>query len=79
MGGLARLGFLANLLSRPMLVGFMTGIAFVMIASQLGKIIGTSLSGHEFAWQTGSFISHIDDVHWSMATLAAAVVALQIA
>jgi SulP family sulfate permease len=41
-GALARLGFLANMLSRPVLVGYMTGIAILMIASQLGKITGAS-------------------------------------
>ena len=33
LSGLARLGFPANLLSRPVLVGYMTGIAIVMIVS----------------------------------------------
>ena len=45
VGALARLGFLANMLSRPVLVGYMTGIAILMIASQLGKITGAPVSG----------------------------------
>ena len=35
---LARLGFLANLLSHPVLIGYMAGIAVLMIVSQLGKV-----------------------------------------
>ena len=35
--GLARLGFLADLLSKPVLVGYMAGVAVIMIAGQLGK------------------------------------------
>jgi SulP family sulfate permease len=35
---LARLGFLANLLSHPVLIGYMAGIAVLMIISQLGKV-----------------------------------------
>jgi high affinity sulfate transporter 1 len=38
----ARLGFLANLLSKPILIGYMAGVAVIMIAGQLGKISGFS-------------------------------------
>ena len=33
---LARLGFVADLLSRPVLVGYLAGVALIMIAGQLG-------------------------------------------
>ncbi|MGB3229648.1 MAG: sulfate permease [Mycobacterium sp.] len=78
VGGIARLGFLANLLSRPILIGYMAGIALVMIAGQLGKITGTELTGNEFIWQTGSFVAHLADVHWPTLALASAVVAVQL-
>ena len=35
--GLARLGFIADLLSRPVLVGYLTGVGLIMIAGQLGR------------------------------------------
>lgn len=38
VGRVARLGFLADLLSRPVLVGYMTGIAVLMITSQLEAV-----------------------------------------
>jgi SulP family sulfate permease len=41
----ARLGFLADLLSRPVLVGYMSGVAVLMIISQLGKLTGLSVEG----------------------------------
>ncbi len=40
---IARLGFLANLLSKPILIGYMAGVAVIMIAGQLGKISGLSI------------------------------------
>ena len=76
LGGLARLGFLANLLSRPVLVGYMTGIAIVMIASQLGKITGAPISGDEFVRQMRSFAAGISQAHWPTIALAASVLAL---
>ena len=45
VGWIARLGFLARLLSRPVLVGYMAGIATLMIVSQLGKVTGMNLAG----------------------------------
>jgi sulfate permease, SulP family len=35
-----RLGFIADLLSRPALIGYMAGVAFIMIAGQLGRVTG---------------------------------------
>ena len=39
-GGLLRLGFVANFLSKPVIVGFMHGIALVIVAAQLPKVLG---------------------------------------
>ncbi len=39
-----RLGFLADLLSQPILVGYMAGVALIMIGSQLATITGVTLS-----------------------------------
>ncbi len=78
VGGLVRLGFFANLLSRPILVGYMAGIALVMIAGQLGKITGADVTGHEFIWQTASFVTSLADVHWLTLILAVAVIAVQV-
>lgn len=72
-GALARLGFLANMLSRPVLVGYMTGIAILMIASQLGKVTGAPVSGDEFVGLMRSFAHSIDQCHWPTMVLAASV------
>ena len=75
-GGIARLGFLADLLSRPVLVGYMTGIAVIMIASQVGKVTGTKVSGDDFVGQVRSFAADIAALHWPTIALAAAVLTL---
>ena len=76
LGGVARVGFLANLLSRPVLVGYMTGIAIVMIASQLGKITGVPVSGDTFIDQVRSFASGFKQSHLPTIALAALVLTL---
>lgn len=79
VAGIARLGFLANLLSRPVLVGYMAGVALVMMASQLGKLTGASVVGDEFVDQMRSFARGMGDLHWPTMLLAGAVLALLLA
>jgi high affinity sulfate transporter 1 len=43
--GLARFGFLTDLLSKPVRVGYMNGIALTVIVSQLPKLCGFSAGG----------------------------------
>ena len=42
-GAWAKLGFLADLLSRPILVGYLGGVALIMIGGQLGRVSGMTL------------------------------------
>jgi SulP family sulfate permease len=73
VAGLVRLGFLADLLSRPVLIGYMAGVAVIMIASQLGKVTGVSVEGEEFLDQVRSFMSGVGSVHWPTIALAVSV------
>ncbi|MEV8015859.1 SulP family inorganic anion transporter [Streptomyces sp. NPDC086554] len=41
----ARLGFVADLLSRPILVGYMTGVGLIMIVEQLPRLTGVPRNG----------------------------------
>src|SRR5262245_22715536 len=41
--GLARLGFVADLLSRPVRVGYMAGLAVTIVVGQLPKLFGFSI------------------------------------
>ncbi|MFJ9642022.1 SulP family inorganic anion transporter [Streptomyces sp. NPDC101206] len=71
-----RLGFLADLLSRPVLVGYMAGVACIMIVDQLPKLTGVSSSGSGFFPQLLSFLGHLGDVNGATAVLAAGCLAL---
>lgn len=79
LGGLMRLGFLADLLSRPVLVGYMTGVAVIMIGGQLGKITGVAVEGNEFVHQVTSFVAGLDGVHGPTAALALTVLVMLLA
>lgn len=79
VGGLIRLGFIAELLSRPVLVGYMTGVAFIMIGSQLGKLTGVSVHGDGIIDQVRSLAGSIHDVRWPTLVFSAAVLAVLMA
>ena len=42
LAGLARIGTLAELLSKPVRIGYLNGIAIVVVVSQLPKLFGFS-------------------------------------
>ncbi|WP_416974997.1 sulfate permease [Streptomyces sp. 4F14] len=67
-----RLGFLADLLSRPVLVGYLTGVALIMMVDQLPKLTGVRTSGTEFLPQLWSFVRRVPDVRPATALLSAA-------
>ncbi|TCO20402.1 high affinity sulfate transporter 1 [Kribbella steppae] len=71
---LARLGFLADLLSKPVLVGYMAGIAIIMITGQLGKLTGVRVTGRSPLAEIGSALRQISS--WHPATVLLSVAAL---
>jgi high affinity sulfate transporter 1 len=74
--GLLRLGLVADLLSRPVLIGYMAGVALIMIAGQLGRVTGVPVTGDQFFRQLTSFGANIGAAQAAPLAVAAAVVAL---
>ena len=76
---LARLGFLANLLSHPVLIGYMAGIAGLMIVSQLGKVSGIAVEGDSVLSELRSFVTHLGEAHLPTVLVAAGTFVLLVA
>ena len=76
---LARLGFLANLLSHPVLIGYMAGIAVLMIVSQLGKVSGIDVDGDSTLSEVRFFVAHLGEVHRPTLLVAAGTFVLLVA
>ena len=70
-----RLGFVADLLSRPVLIGYLAGVALIMIVDQLPKLTGVPTTGSAFFPQLWSFVRHLDHLHTPTLLFAAAVLA----
>ena len=62
LGGLLRGGFVVNFLSQPVLSGYVSGAALVIAASQLGKLLGYSVSGATFFQLLAHTITNLDNV-----------------
>lgn len=78
VAGLVRLGFLADLLSRPVLIGYMTGVALIMVGDQLGRLTGTAVDGEGFFAQVRSLAGTLPNVHGPTLALSATVLAVLI-
>jgi high affinity sulfate transporter 1 len=79
VGGLLRLGVLANFLSRPILTGYMNGIALSILVGQLGPLFGITVDGDGFFRKIASFASAVSGTHaLTLATGVALFVLLRV-
>jgi len=62
-GGIARLGFLTTFLARPILTGYLNGIALSIISGQLGKLFGYPLQAKGFFRLLWEFVSKLGQTH----------------
>jgi high affinity sulfate transporter 1 len=61
LAGFLRLGFIANFLSKPVIVGFMHGLALVILAAQLPKVLGLKPEGATTIEQFASLFQRLGD------------------
>ncbi len=71
VAGLLRLGFVANFISEPVLVGFKAGIGVVIVLDQLPKLLGTHIDKGGFLHNLLATVQSIG--HASLPTVAVGV------
>ena len=71
--GALRLGFLANVLSHPVIAGFITASGLLIATSQIKHILGISAGGHTLPEMLGALWSNLGDTN--LVTLALGVAA----
>ena len=72
--GFLRLGFLAQLLSRPVMSGFISGAAVLIVLSQLKSLLGVGAAGGSTWQQVADLLRRLPETH--LPTLALATAAL---
>jgi high affinity sulfate transporter 1 len=73
---LLRLGAIADFLSRPILVGFMNGLALSIVLGQLGPLCGVALVAEGFFPRVLEFLRRLPDAH--LPTLAVGLASLTV-
>jgi high affinity sulfate transporter 1 len=68
-----RLGFLADFLSRTVLVGFLSGVGVQVALGELPEMLGIEKRGHGFLRQLLFTFQHLQDVHLPTLFIALAV------
>jgi sulfate permease, SulP family len=71
-----RLGFVANFISEPVLVGFKAGIGVVIVCDQIPKLLGFHVSGGSFLRKLLATVQHIPQTSWPTLAVALATVGL---
>jgi len=59
-----RLGAIADFLSKPILVGFMNGVAISVVLSQLGRLFGISVESTAILPRAWEFLNKLPLTHW---------------
>ncbi|MHB9864162.1 SulP family inorganic anion transporter [Streptomyces sp. YIM S03343] len=70
-----RMGFVADLLSRPVLIGYLAGVALIMMVDQLTKLTGVPTTGSKFFAVLWSFLTHLGEAHGATVLFSALALA----
>lgn len=73
LGRLARLGFIADFLSHPILVGYINGLALTVIVAQLPRLFGVHVEASSFFEQIGEWLTKLDQTNWPTLALGLGV------
>jgi high affinity sulfate transporter 1 len=60
VGGLARLGFLADLISKPVRIGYLAGVAATVVVGQLASLLGYSVETQGFPAEVKHLVLGLD-------------------
>lgn len=63
VAGFFRLGFLADFLSRPILVGFLNGVAIHILLGQIGRIFGFGMESHGIVASLIELVEKLPETH----------------
>ena len=74
--GIGRLGFVADLLSNEVQVGYMNGLALVIIVGQLPKLFGFSTDAERFGPEVKAFVLGLDQTVGAALVVGLAVLAI---
>ena len=79
LAGVLGLGFFADFFGKPVLLGYINGVALIVIASQFGKLLGISVGASDFFPVVWEVLSELGDANGPTVLLSAALLAAALA
>ena len=76
LGSMLRLGVVADFLSRPILVGFLNGVAISIFLGQIGKVVGFTMTSHGIIPTFIEFVRKAHETH--LPTLAVGLLTIAV-
>lgn len=78
LAGVLRLGFIADFFGKPVLLGYINGVALIVIASQLGKLFGIEVASRDFVPIVREVVGKLSDANGATVVLSAVLLAIAI-
>ena len=78
LAGALRLGFVADFFGKPVLLGYINGVALIVISSQLGKLLGISVGADDFFAIVSEVLSELGDANGPTVLLSAGLLSAAI-
>ena len=75
-GGIARLGFLADLISKPVRIGYLAGVAATVVVGQLPGLLGFSVDAQGFLAELKGLVLGLDETDLTATVIGLATVAV---
>jgi high affinity sulfate transporter 1 len=79
LGAVCRIGFMADFLAKPVVVGYMHGIAVIIIVGQLPKALGIRITADQPWEQLVQMTRGLAEINWSTFVIAASSLAVVLA
>ena len=76
LGFVARLGFIADFLSRPILAGYVFGSGIIIVISQLESLFGLDIDTDLYTTDIGAVVRNVGDAHGLTTLIGLATIAL---
>ena len=76
VGGLVKLGWIVNFMSKAVMAGFITGMAIQIIVGQLGHVTGVEESSGNTFQKLWSVLSHVSSWNWTSTAVGLLAIAL---
>ncbi|MGH2503748.1 MAG: SulP family inorganic anion transporter [Ktedonobacterales bacterium] len=77
--GLARIGFIADFLSKPILIGYINGASLIIVANQSGRLFGINAGGENFFTSLWAVIIRLPSTQWLTFGIGLAIIIFLVA